>query len=74
VIATPMRRMPKTVITAGFLRTDLETVFASCALSDRFTIPYGIENSAIGDRTDIFVCRHPREPWHLLWRRFHWFG
>jgi len=65
---------PKTVIAAGFLRTDLETVFESCELAGHFTIPYGIENSAIGDHTDIFVCRRPREPWHVFWKRFHWFG
>jgi 4-amino-4-deoxy-L-arabinose transferase-like glycosyltransferase len=65
---------PKTVIAAGFLRADLEAVFASCGLAGHFTIPYGIENSAIGDRTDIFVCRRPREPWHLFWKRFQWFG
>ena len=65
---------PKTVIAAGFLRTDLETVFASCELAGHVTIPYGIENYAIGDRTDIFVCRRPREPWHVFWKPFHWFG
>ena len=65
---------PKTVIAAGFLRTDLETVFESCELAGHFTIPYGIENSAIGDHTDIFVCRRPREPWQVFWKRFHWFG
>jgi hypothetical protein len=65
---------PKTVITAGFLHADLETVFESCELAGHFAIPYGIENSAIGDRLDIFVCRRPREPWHVFWKRFHWFG
>ncbi len=65
---------PKTVVTAGFLHADLEPVFESCELAGRFTIPYGIENIAIGNRTDIFVCRRPRQPWHLLWKRFHWFG
>jgi hypothetical protein len=65
---------PKTVIAAGFLRADLETVFASCELADHFTIPYGIENNAIGDHPDIFVCRHPNEPWDIFWKRFHSFG
>ena len=66
---------PKTVIAAGFLRTELETVFESCELAGHFTIPYGIESIAIGDhRTDIFVCRRPREPWDVFWKRFHWFG
>jgi hypothetical protein len=47
---------PKTVITAGFLRADLETVFESCELAGHFAIPYGIENSAIGDRLDILCA------------------
>ena len=47
---------PKTVLAAGFLRAGLEAVFASCAPAGHVTIPYGIENSAIGDRADIFVC------------------
>ena len=65
---------PKTVIAAGFLRTDLETVFESCELAGHFTIPYGIQSIAIGDHPDIFVCRRPREPWPVFWKRFHWFG
>ena len=65
---------PETVVAAGFLRVDLETVFSSCELAGHFTIPYGIENNAIGDHTDIFVCRRPREPWDVFWRRFHSFG
>ena len=65
---------PKTVIAAGFLRADVEAVFGSCELAGHVTIPYGIENSAIGDRTDIFVGRHPREPWHLFWKRFQRYG
>jgi hypothetical protein len=65
---------PRTVIAAGFLRTDLETVFESCDLAGHFTIPFGIENSAIGDHPDIFVCRRPREPWPVFWKRFRSFG
>jgi hypothetical protein len=65
---------PKTVIAAGFLRADLETVFESCELTDHFIIPFGIENSAIVNHTDIFVCRHPREPWHVFWKRTHGSG
>ena len=66
---------PKTVIAAGFLRTDLESVFESCELAGHFTIPYGIKSIAIGDgRTDIFVCRRPREPWPVFWKRSHSFG
>jgi hypothetical protein len=65
---------PKTVVAAGFLRRDLETVFESCEPAGHVTIPFGIENSAIGDHTDIFVCRRPRQPWHVFWWRIHWFG
>jgi hypothetical protein len=66
---------PKTVIAAGFLRTELENVFESCELAGHFTIPYGIQSIAIGDhRTDIFVCRRPREPWPVFWKRFRSFG
>jgi Dolichyl-phosphate-mannose-protein mannosyltransferase len=65
---------PKTVIAAGFQRTDLEKVFESCELAGHFTFPYGIDNSAIGGQTDIFVCRRSREPWDVFWRRFHGFG
>jgi hypothetical protein len=65
---------PKSAIAAGFLRTDLEGVFESCELAGHFTIPYGIVNIAIGDHTDIFVCRRPREPWAVFWKRFHSFG
>jgi len=65
---------PKTVVTAGHLRRDLERVFASCELAGHVTIPYGVVNSAIGDHTDIFVCRDARQPWHVLWKRYHWYG
>ena len=64
----------KTIVAAGFLRPELETTFESCELAGHFTIPYGIENSGIGDRTEILVCRRPREPWHVFWKRFHGFG
>jgi hypothetical protein len=65
---------PNSVIAAGFLRTDLEKVFESCDFAGHFTIPYSIVNIAIGERRDIFVCRQPRQPWDVFWKRFHWFG
>jgi 4-amino-4-deoxy-L-arabinose transferase-like glycosyltransferase len=65
---------PKTVVAAGFLRGDLETVFESCEAAGHFTIPFGIENIAIGAHTDIFVCRRPRQPWHVFWWQIHSFG
>lgn len=65
---------PKTVITTGLRRSELETVFESCELAGHVVIPFGIENSAIEDRTDIFVCQQPREPWNVFWWRIHWYG
>jgi hypothetical protein len=65
---------PKTVITTGLRRSELETVFQSCELAGHVVIPFGIENSAIEDRTDIFVCQQPREPWNVFWWRIHWYG
>ena len=65
---------PKTVITTGSRRSELETVFQHCELAGHFTIPFGIENSALEDRTDIFVCSRPREPWNVFWWRNHWYG
>jgi hypothetical protein len=65
---------PQTVITVGFRRPDIEAVFESCELASHINIPFGIKNSAIGENTDIFVCRRPRQPWHLFWKQFKWFG
>jgi hypothetical protein len=65
---------PRTVITVGFRRADVEAVFESCALVSQINIPFGIKNSAIGENTDIFVCRRPRQPWHVFWKQFRWFG
>ena len=65
---------PKTVVAAGFLGRDLNTFFESCELAGHVTIPFGIENIAIGDHTDIFVCQRPRQPWHVFWWRTHSFG
>src|SRR5215813_9960321 len=65
---------PKTVVASGFLDRDLKTIFESCELAGHVTIPFGIENIAIGDHTDIFVCRRPRQPWQVFWWRTHSFG
>jgi len=65
---------PPTVITTGLLRAEVEGIFERCRLAGHFTVPFGIRNSAIGDRTDIFVCQSPREPWPLLWKRIRSFG
>ncbi|MBV8729102.1 MAG: glycosyltransferase family 39 protein [Acidobacteriia bacterium] len=65
---------PKTVITAGLLRADVEGIFERCKLAGHINVPFGIRNSAIGDHLQVFVCQGPREPWPSFWKRFHSFG
>jgi hypothetical protein len=64
----------QTVITVGFHRDDADEIFASCQLAGHLANPFGIQNSAVGDYTDLFICRQPRRPWPVLWPHFHWFG
>jgi hypothetical protein len=65
---------PKTLITVGIKKQELERGFESVEWAGHFESWYGIENSAIGnDRQDIFICRGPREPWPELWKT-HWYG
>jgi hypothetical protein len=65
---------PQTLITVGFLRADADRIFFDCQLAGHSTNPFNIENSAVGDHTDVFVCRQLRRPWPVLWPHFHWFG
>ncbi len=65
---------PQTVITLGFLREDADRIFVSCKPAAYLENPFAIENSAVGDHTDLFVCTQPRPPWPVLWPHFHWFG
>jgi hypothetical protein len=62
------------IITVGFHRDDADLIFVSCQPAGHLSNPFAIENSAVGDYTDIFVCRQPRRPWPALWPYFHWFG
>ena len=64
---------PQTVITVGFSR-DLAQSFESCTLAGHLTNRYGIRNAAIGDYTDVFVCRNLRQPWPEFWEDFRWYG
>lgn len=64
----------QSVITVGFHRDDADKIFASCQVAGHLANPFGIQNSAVGDYTDLFVCRQPRRPWPVLWPHFHWFG
>ena len=65
---------PQTLIVVGFHRDDADRVFLSCDLAGHLQNPFDIQNSAVGDYTDLFVCREPRRPWPALWPHFHWFG
>jgi hypothetical protein len=53
---------------------DIEGFFQSCELAGQLTNRYGIKNSAIGDYTEIFVCRHLRQPWPEFWKHIRSFG
>ena len=64
---------PQTVITVGFSR-DIDHSFESCELVGHLTNRYRLKNAAIGDYTDVFVCRNLQQPWPEFWKNFHWFG
>jgi hypothetical protein len=64
---------PQTVITVGFSR-DINQSFESCELVGHLTNRYAIKNAAIGDYTDLFVCRNLQQAWPEFWKTFHWFG
>jgi hypothetical protein len=66
---------PQTVITVGSPRDlYLDRFFESCVLAGHLTNRYGIRNAAVGDYTDVFVCRNLRQPWPEFWKSFRWFG
>jgi len=66
---------PQTVITVGSPRDlYLERFFESCVLAGHLSNRYGITNAAVGNYTDLFVCRNLRQPWPEFWKDFHWFG
>lgn len=64
---------PSTLIIFGF-SSRIEQTFQSCELAGQVTNRYGIKNSAIGDYTEIFVCRNLRLPWPEFWKRIQSFG
>ena len=64
---------PQTVIVIG-ISGDIGPAFQSCKLAGHLTNRYGIKNSAIGDYTEIFVCRDPRLPWPDFWNLIRSFG
>src|SRR5271157_824218 len=65
---------PQTVITLELKRDVLDRIFGSCELAGRVTNPWGIENTTIKGYEDIFICRHPREPWPEFWKHFRYYG
>ena len=65
---------PQTVIAVGMDPAFLQRHFESCQLGGRVTNPWGIENSAIGDYSGLWVCRNLREPWPEAWARFQYYG
>jgi 4-amino-4-deoxy-L-arabinose transferase-like glycosyltransferase len=62
---------PATLIVIGFPH-DVEPAFQSWV--GHVINRYGIKNSAIGDYTDILVCRNLRLPWPEFWQRIQSFG
>lgn len=64
---------PETLIVIGMSR-DIERAFQSCELAGQLTNRYGIKNSAIGEYTDVFVCRDLRQPWPEFWKQIRSFG
>jgi hypothetical protein len=64
---------PSTLIVIGFPH-EITGAFESCELRDHVTNRYGIRNSALGDYTEILLCRNLREPWPEFWRKIQSFG
>lgn len=64
---------PSTLIVIGFPKI-IVGAFESCEVAGHVTNRYGIENSAIGEYTTIWVCRNLREPWPEFWLQVHSFG
>ena len=65
---------PETVIAVGFSPADLDSIFEACQTAGHSNNPFGIENSAVGDKTDVLVCRQLRNPWPQFWPQFRSFG
>jgi hypothetical protein len=65
---------PQTVIAVGFKREEVEKIFAACEAAAQLSNPYGIVNQAIGDRSQVYVCRNIRVPWPEFWKGFQYYG
>lgn len=65
---------PATVIALGSDREDLEHYFASVELAGRTPVVHGVRNEETDDHPEIFLCRHPRQPWSQVWPKIRAFG
>jgi hypothetical protein len=68
------RRLPQTVILAGFRLDEGRRLFGSCVVAASNTNPFGVENEELRDHPDILLCRDLRMPWPDYWERFRRFG
>jgi hypothetical protein len=62
------------VIAVGISQPALERAFESCSVAGHNGNLYGIKNEESTYHSEIFVCRQPRAPWPVLWKRAQAFG
>jgi hypothetical protein len=63
----------ETLIVIGF-SPEATRGFQSCEVAGHLTNRYGIKNSAVGDYTEVFMCRDLLLPWPEFWNRIKSFG
>ena len=64
---------PDTVIVLGSRRERLEERFEWVSVAGQIPNPLGIANEE-SQRPEIYICRRPKEPWHVLWPKIRSFG
>ncbi len=57
------------VVVVGFQLDEVSDLFGSCEVVDRLDNDLDLDNEEQG--APVAVCRDPREPWAVLWPRFH---
>ncbi len=65
---------PEILIVLGSSAEDLDGLFESCLLVGHITNRQGVANEETTDHPDIFLCRHLRGSWPVLWKRNRRFG
>ncbi len=65
---------PELLIVLGASREDLKGKFGSCDLVGHITNREGVANEETRDHPDIFLCRHLRGDWPILWAKARRFG